>query len=125
MLIFSSQSTENSSISNLESVSVRTYIVVYFSSALLALVVTPVVIWLARKLNVADAPGVRKVHARPIHLYHVAVKRELLGAIHVLRTHGGWGRRDLRVEGGGVGRAAGGGRREGSAGLARADGDCR
>ncbi len=44
----------------------KTYLFVYFGSVFLALVITPVVIWFARRLNVADVPGGRKVHAKPI-----------------------------------------------------------
>jgi len=44
----------------------KTYLTVYLSSALLALVVTPVVIWLARKLNAVNRPDVRTVHSKPI-----------------------------------------------------------
>ncbi len=52
----------------------KTYLCVYLGSALLALVVTPVVIWLAHRLNVADVPGLRKVHAKPVsHIGGVAI----------------------------------------------------
>lgn len=52
----------------------KTYLCVYLGSALLALVITPFVIWLGRKLNVADVPGVRKVHVKPIsHIGGVAI----------------------------------------------------
>jgi len=44
----------------------KTYLCVYLSSALLALVITPVVIWLARKLNTVNRPDVRTVHSKPI-----------------------------------------------------------
>jgi len=44
----------------------KTYLFVYLGSVFLALVVTPVVIWFARRLNVADVPGARKMHAKPI-----------------------------------------------------------
>lgn len=44
----------------------KTYLFVYVGSVLLALVVTPVVIWFARRLNVTDVPGARKMHAKPI-----------------------------------------------------------
>jgi len=44
----------------------KTYLAVYLSSALLALVITPVVIWLARKLNAVNRPDVRTVHSKPI-----------------------------------------------------------
>ncbi|GAH58976.1 unnamed protein product, partial [marine sediment metagenome] len=41
----------------------KIYIFVYLGTALSALVCTPVVILIARRLNIVDAPGVRKVHA--------------------------------------------------------------
>lgn len=44
----------------------KTYLFVYLGSVFLALVVTPVVIWFARRLNVTDVPGARKMHAKPI-----------------------------------------------------------
>jgi UDP-GlcNAc:undecaprenyl-phosphate GlcNAc-1-phosphate transferase len=44
----------------------KTYLFVYLGSGFLALLITPVVIWLARRLNVADVPNSRKVHAKPI-----------------------------------------------------------
>jgi UDP-GlcNAc:undecaprenyl-phosphate GlcNAc-1-phosphate transferase len=44
----------------------KTYLAVYLSSALLALVITPVVIWLARKLKAVNRPDVRTVHSKPI-----------------------------------------------------------
>lgn len=43
----------------------RTYICVYFGSAYLALLATPFVIWLARRIRAADYPGIRSVHSRP------------------------------------------------------------
>lgn len=44
----------------------KSYLCVYLGSAFLALVITPVVIWLARRINALDVPGVRNVHSRPI-----------------------------------------------------------
>ncbi len=44
----------------------RTYICVYFGAAYLALVVTPLVIWLARRIGAVDKPGVRSIHTRPV-----------------------------------------------------------
>lgn len=43
-----------------------TYLCTYLASAFLALIVTPAVIWLARRVNAMDQPGVRAVHTRPI-----------------------------------------------------------
>ena len=44
----------------------RTYICVYFGSAYLALLTTPLVIWLARRIGAVDRPGIRSVHTQPI-----------------------------------------------------------
>lgn len=44
----------------------KTYLCVYLGSAFLALIITPVIIWLARHLKSADHPGVRTIHKRPV-----------------------------------------------------------
>lgn len=44
----------------------KTYFAVFFGSTLLALLITPLMIWLARKLNAVDRPDVRTVHSKPI-----------------------------------------------------------
>ena len=44
----------------------RTYICVYFGSAYLALIATPLVIWLARRIGAVDKPGIRSIHTLPI-----------------------------------------------------------
>jgi len=44
----------------------KTYLFVYLGSVFVALVITPVVIWLARRLSITDVPDVRKVHAKHI-----------------------------------------------------------
>lgn len=44
----------------------KTYLCVYLGSLFLALLITPIVIWLARRLKAADHPGVRTVHKKPI-----------------------------------------------------------
>ena len=44
----------------------KTYLYTYLCSAILALVITPIVIRLAHKLNVMDYPNARKVHKKPI-----------------------------------------------------------
>ena len=52
----------------------KTYLCVYLSSAFLALVITPVVIWLARQLSIFDVPGTRHIHAKPIsHIGGIAI----------------------------------------------------
>lgn len=42
-----------------------TYLCVYLGSACLALLTTPVVIWLSHRINALDYPGVRAMHVRP------------------------------------------------------------
>jgi UDP-GlcNAc:undecaprenyl-phosphate GlcNAc-1-phosphate transferase len=44
----------------------RTYLCVYFGSAYLALLTTPLVIWLARRIGAVDYPGIRSIHTKPI-----------------------------------------------------------
>ena len=44
----------------------QTYIWVYLGSAYLALIATPLVIWLARWIGVVDNPGIRSVHTHPV-----------------------------------------------------------
>ncbi|MBN1126168.1 MAG: undecaprenyl/decaprenyl-phosphate alpha-N-acetylglucosaminyl 1-phosphate transferase [Sedimentisphaerales bacterium] len=44
----------------------KTYLCVYLGTFLLAVVLTPAVIWLARRINAVDRPGVRTIHQRPI-----------------------------------------------------------
>ena len=52
----------------------KTYLSVYLGSAFLALVITPVVIWLSHQLNIADVPGARHMHTKPIsHIGGVAI----------------------------------------------------
>ncbi len=44
----------------------QTYLGVYCGSAFLALMATPAVIWVSRRVNALDYPGIRAVHTRPI-----------------------------------------------------------
>jgi UDP-GlcNAc:undecaprenyl-phosphate GlcNAc-1-phosphate transferase len=44
----------------------KTYLSVYLGAAVLAIITTPIVIYVARRLNIVDAPDVRKVHSKPI-----------------------------------------------------------
>jgi len=44
----------------------KTYLSVYLGSLFLALVITPVIIRLARSLKAADSPGARTVHKKPV-----------------------------------------------------------
>jgi UDP-GlcNAc:undecaprenyl-phosphate GlcNAc-1-phosphate transferase len=60
----------------------KTYICVYLGSAFFALVITPIVIWLARRLNVADVPSVRKMHTKAIsHIGGTAIFTSMLGPV--------------------------------------------
>jgi len=45
---------------------VTTYLCVYLGSLVLALLVTPVVIWAARRIKAVDRPGIRTVHMLPM-----------------------------------------------------------
>lgn len=52
----------------------KTYLYVYLASTFLALVITPLVMLLARRLNIVAVPGTRHVHARPIsHIGGIAI----------------------------------------------------
>ncbi len=44
----------------------KTYLSVYLGAALLGLVITPLVIYLGKRLRLVDRPGARKVHAGPV-----------------------------------------------------------
>jgi UDP-GlcNAc:undecaprenyl-phosphate GlcNAc-1-phosphate transferase len=44
----------------------KTYLIVYLGSAVLALVITPATVYLSRSIQALDYPGVRRTHARPI-----------------------------------------------------------
>lgn len=43
-----------------------TYLAVYLGSTLLAIMTTPMVIRVARRLDIVDAPGIRKIHSEPV-----------------------------------------------------------
>ena len=52
----------------------NSYLFVYMSSLMLVLAMTPVVIWLARRLNIVDVPGARHMHTSPVsHVGGVAI----------------------------------------------------
>jgi len=52
----------------------KTYLFVYLGSALVALVITPIVIRLSRRLSIVDVPGPRHAHTKPIsHIGGVAI----------------------------------------------------
>ena len=44
----------------------KTYITVYFGSLIMAMLITPLIIRIALRLGIVDAPGVRKVHTKAI-----------------------------------------------------------
>ena len=44
----------------------KTYLFVYLGSVILTAIVTPIVIRVARRLNIVDDPDMRKVHSKPI-----------------------------------------------------------
>jgi UDP-GlcNAc:undecaprenyl-phosphate GlcNAc-1-phosphate transferase len=44
----------------------KIYIFIYSSSLLIAIVLTPLTIWLGKRLNIVDVPGLRKVHSERI-----------------------------------------------------------
>ena len=52
----------------------KTYLSVYLGSTFLALVITPVVIWFARRISIARVPGARHMHTKPIsHIGGIAI----------------------------------------------------
>lgn len=44
----------------------KTYLCVHLGAVFLSMIITPVVIWLAKRVSAVDSPGVRKIHDRPI-----------------------------------------------------------
>ncbi len=48
------------------SFAMKTYLSVYFGSMVLAVLTTPLVIRVARRFNIVDAPDVRKIHSQPV-----------------------------------------------------------
>jgi UDP-GlcNAc:undecaprenyl-phosphate GlcNAc-1-phosphate transferase len=60
----------------------KTYLFAYLGSCVLALMTTPIVISFARRLNIVDRPGVRKVHSKPIpRIGGVAIFLSTMGLI--------------------------------------------
>ena len=60
----------------------KTYLFVYLGSCVLALVTTPIAIGFARRLNIVDRPGVRKVHSKPIpRIGGVAIFVSMMGLV--------------------------------------------
>lgn len=60
----------------------KTYLSVYLGSTILAIITTPIVIRIARKLNIVDPPDIRKVHSRPIpRIGGVAIFISMIGLV--------------------------------------------
>ena len=60
----------------------RTYIAVYLGSAVLAILTTPIVIHVAKRLHIFDTPGIRKVHSKPIiRIGGVAIVISMIGLV--------------------------------------------
>jgi len=60
----------------------KTYLSVYFGSALLAIIITPIVIRVARQLNIIDTPNIRKVHSKPVpRIGGVAIFVSMMGLV--------------------------------------------
>ena len=51
---------------NTYSWTMKTYLSVFLGSAVLAIIITPIVIRVARQLNIVDTPDIRKFHSKPI-----------------------------------------------------------
>ena len=61
---------------------VKTYISVYLGSTILALIITPIIIRVARQFNIVDNPGIRKVHSRPVpRIGGVAIFASMIGIV--------------------------------------------
>lgn len=60
----------------------KTYISVYIGSVLLAVITTPIVIYIARHFNIVDNPDVRKVHSKPVpRIGGVAIFISMIGLV--------------------------------------------
>jgi UDP-GlcNAc:undecaprenyl-phosphate GlcNAc-1-phosphate transferase len=60
----------------------NTYLSVYFGSTILAIVTTPIVIRIARRLNIVDPPDIRKIHSKPIpRIGGVAIFVSMIGLV--------------------------------------------
>jgi UDP-GlcNAc:undecaprenyl-phosphate GlcNAc-1-phosphate transferase len=58
------------------------YLSVYLGSTMLAIVTTPIVIRIAKRLNIVDPPDVRKVHSKPIpRIGGVAIFASMIGLV--------------------------------------------
>ena len=60
----------------------KTYLSVYLGSSVLAIIITPIVIRVARQLNIIDTPDIRKVHSKPIpRIGGVAIFVSMMGLV--------------------------------------------
>jgi UDP-GlcNAc:undecaprenyl-phosphate GlcNAc-1-phosphate transferase len=60
----------------------KTYLFVYLVSALVAVVITPIVIRLSRRLSIVDVPGPRHSHTKPIsHIGGVAIFISMMSSV--------------------------------------------
>jgi len=60
----------------------KTYLIVYLGSTLLAIVTTPIVIRVAKRLHIVDVPGIRKVHSKAIpRIGGVAIFVSMIGLV--------------------------------------------
>ena len=44
----------------------KTYLLVYFGSTFLSIISTLIIIRFAKRSNIMDSPGIRKVHSKPV-----------------------------------------------------------
>jgi len=59
-----------------------TYLTVYFGSVVLAIIITPMIIRLARRHNIVDAPNIRKIHSQPIpRIGGIAIFLSMMGLV--------------------------------------------
>ncbi len=60
----------------------KTYLSIYLGTAVLAIIITPIVIRVARQLNIVDTPDIRKVHSKPIpRIGGVAIFVSMMGLV--------------------------------------------
>ncbi len=60
----------------------KTYLSVYFGATVLAVIITPIIIRVARRFDIVDDPDARKIHARPVpRIGGVAIILSMMGLI--------------------------------------------
>jgi len=60
----------------------NTYLFVYLGSTVLAVITSPIVICIARRLNIVDTPDIRKVHSKPVpRIGGVAIFVSMIGLV--------------------------------------------